>query len=111
MFAETMNTSSQGNFWVGLLTIAIIVGLIVLWVRHSHKKTRSKYWSGKVIDKKQYTSTDEDGDRSTSYELVVAVDGATKPKKVGVNAGLFNTFSIGDKIEKKLGELHPSKMA
>ena len=111
MLVASTDTSSQGNFWVGLVTVAIIVGLIVLWVRYSNKKTRSKYWSGKVTDKKQYTSTDEDGDKSTSYELVVEVDGATKPKKVGVNAALFSTFTIGDKIEKKLGELHPSKMA
>jgi len=110
MITATTTTSSKGNVWVGLLTIAVIVGLIVLWVRHSNKKTRSKYWSGKVTDKKQSTSTDDDGDKSTSYELIVAIDGATKPKKVGVNAASFNTFSIGDKIEKKLGELHPSKI-
>src|ERR1019366_1240606 len=111
MITATTTTSSKGNVWVGLLTIAVIIGLIVMWVRHSNKKTRGKYWSGKVTDKKQYTSSDEDGDKSTTYELVVAVDGATKLKKVGVTAASFNTFSIGDKIEKKLGELHPSKMA
>lgn len=110
MSEDTIGTTSQGNFWVGLLTIAVIVGLIVLWVRYSHKKTRRKYWFGKVIDKKQFTSTDEDGYTSTTYELVIAVDGVTKPKKVAVKPDLFNTCSIGDKIEKKLGELHPSKM-
>lgn len=84
ILATTTSTASQGNFWVGLLTIVIIAGLIVLWVRHSNKKTRSKYWSGKVTDKKQTTSIDDDGYKSTSYELVVAIDGATKPTIVGV---------------------------
>ncbi len=111
MSGDTASTTSQGNFWVGLLTIAVIIGVIILLVRYSHKKTRSKYWSGKVTDKKQSTSTDDDGYKSTNYYLIVAIDGAQKQKTINVKLELFNTIDIGDKIEKKLGELHPSKMS
>lgn len=109
--AATSDSASQGNFWVGLLVIAVIVALIVLWVKRSNKKTRGQYWVGVVKDKKQSTSIDEDGEKSTYYTLVVDVDGAAKPKKVSVSGALFVSFNVGDKIEKKLGELHPSKVA
>ena len=110
MLTATASTSGQEDFWVGLMTIVIVAAGIVMVAVLRNKKTRSQHWSGTISDKKIATSTDEDGDRTTRYELVVAVDGETKPKKVVVSSALFATFSIGNKIEKKLGELQPSIM-
>ncbi len=107
---EATDTSSQGNFWVGLLVIVVVVAVIVFWVRRSNKKTRNESWTGKVTDKKHSTSSDEDGETTDYYKLVVAVDGVAKPKKVSVNGAFFSSVEVGDKIEKKLGELHPNKV-
>jgi hypothetical protein len=38
------------------------------------------------------------------------MDGTDKPKKFSVGVELFNEFSVGDKIEKKIGELNPIKV-
>lgn len=105
------STSGSGDFWIGLIALVVVAGIIVAWIAYNRTKTRKKYWSGKVADKKQSTTVDDDGDRSTSYELIIAMDGAARPQKVGVNAAVFNAFDIGDRIEKKLGEMHPSKMS
>lgn len=104
-------SSSKGNFWVGLVFIVVVIVIIVMLVKLSHKKTRGKYWIGKVADKKISKSNDEDGNTTTIYRLIVVTDDADKPKKVTVSGTLFNEFNVGDKIEKKLGELHPTKVA
>lgn len=103
--------SGSSNLVVGILTIAVIIAVVILWAKYSNKKTRSQTWTGTVTDKKQSSSIDDDGDRTYYYTLIVAADGAAKPKKVKVSGALFATFNIGDKIEKKLGELQPSKVA
>ncbi|MFI5212849.1 MAG: DUF2500 family protein [Candidatus Saccharimonadales bacterium] len=104
-------SSDTSNLVIGLVTIVVIITLIVLWVRRSNKKTRAQVWTGQVVDKRTSTSTDEDGDSTTYYWLTVAVDGVEKQKKMSVNSGQYAGFNTGDKIEKKLGELQPSKVA
>ncbi|MEO6761167.1 MAG: hypothetical protein ABI220_02185 [Candidatus Saccharimonadales bacterium] len=105
------DSSSQGSVWVGLAFIVVVIVIIVVLVKLSHKRTRGKYWIGKVTDKRISKSTDEDGETTVTNLLLVTMDGATKPKKFAVNAALYNQFAVGDKIEKKLGELNPSKVA
>lgn len=105
------DSSSQGNFWVGLAALVVIVVVIVLLVKLGNKRTRGKYWIGKVTDKRISKSTDEDGEITTTHWLLVTMDGADKPKKFSVSGTLFNEFKVGDRIEKKLGELNPTKVA
>lgn len=104
------DSSTQGNFWVGLAFIVVVIIIIVVLVKLSNKKTRGKYWAGKVSDKRISKSTDEDGETTTTHWLLVTMDGADKPKKFSVSVALFNEFNVGDKIEKKLGELNPTKV-
>ncbi|MEO8785084.1 MAG: hypothetical protein ABI221_02070 [Candidatus Saccharimonadales bacterium] len=104
------DTSSQGNVWVGLATIVVIIVVVVLLVKLSHKRTRGKYWIGKVTDKRISKSTDEEGETTVTNLLFVTMDGETKSKKFAVNGAVYNQFAVGDKIEKKLGELNPSKV-
>lgn len=105
------DNASQGNVWVGLLFIAVVIVIIVVLVKLSHKRTRGKYWVGKVTDKRMSKSTDEDGETTVTHWLLVKMDGTDKPKKFSVSGTLFNEFSVGDKIEKKLGELNPTKVS
>lgn len=109
MSLSSATTSSQGNFWAGLLFLAILIGTIVMFVRLSRKRTRGKYWIGSLIDKKIVHSTDDDGDTTYTHTLVVSMDGLNKPKKLTVSGALFAQFNVGDRIEKKLGDLHPTK--
>lgn len=106
----TSDSSSSGNFWVGLIFIAVVIAFIVVLVKLGNKRTRGKYWIGKVSDKRVSKSTDEDGDTTTTHWLLVTMDGTDKPKKFSVSGTLFNEFNVGDKIEKKLGELNPTKV-
>ena len=106
----TSDNASQGNFWVGLAFVAFIIVVIVVLSRLSRKRTRGKYWVGKVTDKRISKSTDEDGDTTTTHWLLITMDGENKPKKFSVSGAVFNEFNVGDKIEKKLGELNPSKV-
>ena len=104
------DNSSQGSFWVGLAFIVVVIVVIVLLVKMSHKRTRGKYWAGTVTDKRTSKSTDEDGETTETCILLITMDGETKPKKFTVNAKMFNDFKVGDKIEKKLGGLNPTKV-
>lgn len=106
----TSGSSDQGSFWVGLVFIVVVIVIIVVLVKLSHKRTRGKYWVGKVTDKRISKSTDEDGETTVTHWLLVTMDGADKPKKFSVSGTLFNEFNVGDKIEKKLGELNPTKV-
>ena len=107
----TSDSSDQGNFWVGLLFIVVVIVIIVLLVKRSNKKTRAKYWVGKITDKRTSKSTDEDGETTVTHWILVLMDGTDKPTKFSINAALFNEFAVGDRIEKKIGELNPSKVA
>lgn len=104
------SSSDQGNLWVGIGFIVVVIVIIVVLTKLSHKRTRGKYWIGKVTDKRISKSTDDEGETTTTHILLVTMDGADKPKKFAVNLTVFNEFSVGDKIEKKLGELNPSKV-
>ena len=104
------SSSDQSNFWVGLAFIAVVIVVIVVLVKLGNKRTRGKYWIGTVTDKRISKSTDEEGETTTTHLLLVTMDGTDKPKKFAVNPTLFNQFAVGDKIEKKLGELNPTKV-
>jgi hypothetical protein len=106
----TSDSSSQGNFWVGLAFIVVVIVVIVMLVKLSHKRTRGKYWIGKVTDKRISKSTVEEGETTVTHLLLITMDGTDKPKKFAVSATLFNEFIVDDKIEKKLGELNLTKV-
>ena len=96
---------------VGIITILVIVALVILWFRHSNKKTRANHWKGTVSEKQVSTSTDDDGNVSHTFHLTITQDGELKPRKITVNRSSYESFTVGDAIEKKLGELQPSKVA
>lgn len=97
------------NLVVGIITILVTIALITLWVRHSRKKTRSQYWKGTVSEKKITTSTDDDGNVSHTFLIMITQHGKPQPKRITVNRASYDAFTVGDVIEKKLGELQPSK--
>lgn len=107
----TSDSSSQGNFWVGLAFIVVVIVVIVFLIKLGNKRTRGKYWAGKVTDKRISKSSDEDGETTVTNLLFVLMDGTSKPKKLAVSGTIFNEFSVGDKIEKKIGELNPTKVS
>lgn len=107
----TSDSSDQSNLWVGIIFIVVVIVIVVVLVKLSNKRTRGKYWVGKVTDKRVSKSTDEEGETSTTHLLLVTMDGESKPKKFSVNPAVFNQFNVGDKIEKKVGELNPTKVA
>jgi hypothetical protein len=93
----TSVSSDQGNFWVGLAFIVVVIIIIIVVLVKLSNKRMSK-------------SSDEDGETIVTHWLLVTMDGEDKPKKFSVSGTLFNEFNIGDKIEKKLGELNPTKV-
>ena len=72
-------------------------------------KSKNSAWSGKVIDKKSNAVRDHENPRKMNYFywLVVKTEEG-KEMKVGLSRQMWDTFSVGDNIEKPKGSLYPS---
>jgi hypothetical protein len=73
-------------------------------------KRKETSWRGKIIDKRSEEYEDEDSSiPDFVYTLYVETE---EGKKVNINVPkkIYDSFKVGDKIEKKQGELQPKKI-
>ncbi len=88
-----------------VILIAIIALPIFLIVRR-----RNSSWTGVVTDKKIVKGTDDDGNPTESFVLIIKKDGAEKAHARNVSAANYNKFAVNDKIEKKAGKFRLEKI-
>lgn len=103
----------------GIVFLPIIIffgffGLIVagffLIVFKLIKKSKASHWQGKLIDKKHLQARDFDTDLMNDYYTLIFKTTEDKQIKVGVSKKVYDEYKIGDKAEKRKGELHPRKL-
>ncbi|MFA6889272.1 MAG: hypothetical protein WC254_07295 [Candidatus Woesearchaeota archaeon] len=85
----------------------VILSLIIV----SIQKRKKEVWKGRLEDKKVITETrrnDEYNRKVDVYYLFIKLENGTN-KKMSVNKKLYESFSIGDEIEKKEGMYDPVK--
>ncbi len=93
-------------FSIFTVLIFLFIGLVLKLL----KKQRDSYWIGEIIDKKHTESRDFDtNDLVDTYYMVVKCDDG-KERKAGLSSSSFNDFQVGDRVEKKKGDLHPKKI-
>lgn len=89
-----------------LLVIVLPLSLIFKLVMKSKKSS----WSGEVIDKKHNQTTDIDDNNVNSYYLVVKMNDGSRDRNIGLSPEKWNSFEIGDNIQKPAGKLYPEKI-
>ena len=73
-------------------------------------KGKKQAWKGEIIDKKETSSRDFDTDvLQYNYTIIVKLEDG-KERKIAVDKGRYDKWDIGDKIEKKAGEIWPEKI-
>lgn len=71
-------------------------------------KWKTEEWEGEVVDKKELTTTDNEGYDLTFYYLFVKLsDGKVERKRYDDKT--WALFNVGDKIVKRPGEKKPVK--
>jgi len=90
-----------GVLVIGFLTV--VVKLIA--------KGKAMAWKGTLVDKLYKTGQDIDSDRVTHFYTLVFKTDDGKELKVGTSKQMYDSYEIGDKAEKKAGELWPKKIA
>ena len=87
--------------------------MIIAFLRFIFKlisKSKNEEWSGEVIDKKINEIEDFDtGDKSDHYYLVVKRN-TGQNRNISLSKGKWDSFSVGDKINKPKGKLYPEKI-
>jgi len=89
-------------FFIVLLPIALIVFLVL--------KGKKAAWKGEIIDKKEVDKEDFDTGRVDHiYKVIIKLDGG-RNKHMEVDRGRYEMWKIGDRLEKKTGEMWPERV-
>lgn len=94
--------------FAGAIVFFIVIISIIIT---SIQKRKKEVWKGYLEDKKIITETrrnDEYHRKVDTYYLYIKLEEGTI-KKMSVNKQLYNSLSVGDKIEKKEGMYDPVK--
>ena len=93
-------------FGVFLVLIVAFFGFIAKLIM----KTKAEEWTGVVTDKKHNTKKDDETHRVEHfYYLGVKLDNGTE-RNLGMAAGMWEKFEIGDRLHKPKGKLFPEKI-
>ncbi len=89
----------------------LIVGFVILIV-YLIKKQKADSWTGVVKDKmvRQKEDFDHPGRIETFYTLIVQTDDK-RELKVGMSKEELESYKVGDRLEKRKGELKPKKIS
>lgn len=96
---------------VFILPFSILVVGFLLLVGKLIKKQRDIYWIGEIIDKKITQTEDFDTHRKEMNHMILVRTDAGKEVKAGLSRQMYENLSIGDRVEKKVGQLYPVKVA
>lgn len=89
----------------GIIVIPFSILIITLLI-----KGKKQAWKGTIIDKERNERRDDDTNRiSTYYTIVVKLEDG-KEAKIAVDSGRYNQWNVGDKLEKKSGQMWPEKI-
>jgi nitrogen fixation protein FixH len=93
-----------------LIFISLIIGFLLVVVKLVLKAKKSA-WQGIVVDKIYKSNRDFDTNYIKHYYTIVFEVAKGKTIKVGVDKKTYDNYQIGDKAEKKSGELWPKKIS
>lgn len=97
-------------FLLFLLAGFLMFKLFLKIVKKSVQKRKADVFTGTVTDKKEYEDEDEDSHiKDYHYYLYFKTD-AGKEVKYSVAKDIYDSFEVGDKVEKKVGEMIPVKV-
>ncbi len=85
----------------------ILVVIIIIVVMISTKKKKQEIWKG-TLEKKKENYVDEDS--TQTYSLIFRTEQGKKKKMIISNRDTYDSWSVGDKVEKKQGEYYPMKV-
>jgi hypothetical protein len=74
-------------------------------------KRKAEVWSGNVEKKWESDQRDSEGDKvGVNYNIQVLLSDGKK-KKLDVAKTLYDSLSVGDKVDKQAGSMDPVKVA
>lgn len=85
----------------------ILVVIIIVVVLISTKKKKQETWKG-TLEKKKENYADEDS--TQTYSLIFKTEDGKKKRVNVTSRDIFESWSVGDKAEKKQGEYYPMKV-
>jgi hypothetical protein len=90
---------------------ALVVGFLVVVIKLV-AKGRASAWRGELVDKiyKSRRNFDDANRVDEFYTLVFKTEDG-KTLKVGTSRQVYDSYTIGDKAEKKAGEFWPKKLS
>jgi hypothetical protein len=92
-----------------LIFAGLVIGFLVIVVKLV-SKGRKMAWQGTLVDKMYKTREDYDSKRINHFYTLVFKTEEGKEIKVGTSQEVYDTYNIGDRAEKKSGELWPKKI-
>lgn len=99
----------EGDLLSRIIGTLILIAIIALPIYLIYRR-RSSSWTGVITDKKIVKGTNDDGNATESFVLIIKKDGAEKAHARNVSAANYNKFAINDKIEKKSGKFSLEKI-
>jgi hypothetical protein len=91
------------------ILLSLIAGFLVIVVKLVLRGKKSA-WKGVLVDKLHRSREDFDTSKMEHfYTLVFKIEG-DKEIKVGTSKEVWDSYTIGDKAEKKSGEFRPKKI-
>ena len=90
-----------------LFTLAVIAS--VFFYFRGRKKTKAEAWVGTVTGKQERSITHSDGDDTEWYEVTVKLEDG-QMKTIEVKEKLYGQLEVGDKLQKAVGQVHPTKV-
>jgi hypothetical protein len=89
---------------------SLVIGFLVVVVKLI-AKGRKMAWKGTLIDKMHKTRDEDDSNKVNHFYTLVFKTEEGKEIKIGVSREMFDDYKIGDKAEKKSGELWQKKIS
>ena len=97
-------------FLLFLLAGFLMFKLFMKIVKKSVTKRKADAFTGVVTDKKEYEDEDEDSHITDYHYYLYFKTDTGKEIKYSVAKEVYDNFQIGDKVEKKVGEMIPTKV-
>lgn len=91
-----------GFFGLLVLGFFILVGKLFMQGKNSS-------WQGEVVDKSDFAKKDDDNKVQHILSLKVKLDNG-ETHSIPATADFYNKIKVGDRLEKKKGELWPKKI-
>lgn len=88
---------------------SLIIGFLLVIIKLV-LKGKKMAWKGTLIDKMHKTKDEYDSDKVTHFYTLIFKTEEGKEIKVGTSKEIYDGYEIGNKAEKKSGELWPKKI-